>query len=316
MVSGWADVPRAMVEAVDGRGAWLLAIAYVTALLVETVVCLLSRRRWSGGDGLPNIASAAIGLVVNAAAGLVFGAAYLAIYAHLRLVTLPMTWIGLLAAYLLFELVHYAQHRMGHRMGIFWAIHSVHHSSSDLNVPVAARIMWGIALTQPLNAFLPLLGVSIYQYAFLSLVTNAWGILNHTRLIPRLGVLEHLVVTPANHRVHHGRQLKYLDVNYGQTLLLYDKLFRTHQLEEEEPDYGLVEQQDERNPFRFQTAGFRHLFGRIASADTWRDRLLYLVMPPGWSHTGDHRTTEAMRTEALGRAVVSTGGAEAAQRAA
>lgn len=292
-----ADWPKSLVEIAKDRGPLILAAAYLAALVAEVGACLWRRRPWSGGDALPNVASALVGLVVNAAVGVVFGAAYLAIYTQVRLAALPMTWGGLAAAYLMFELVHYVQHRMGHRMGFFWAIHSVHHSSSDLNVPVSARIMWGIALTQPLTMLLPLFGVSLYQYAFLSLATNIWGILNHTRSIPKLGWLEHLVVTPSNHRVHHGTQLKYLDKNYAQTFLLYDKIFGTHQLEEEEPHYGLVEQVEDRNPFMFQTAGFRRLLRQMAAAPRFTDKLVYLVAPPGWSHTGDHRTTEAMRQQ-------------------
>lgn len=300
-----ANLPMVWLSWVNERSVWLLAACYLGALILELGFFALMRRRWSKGDALPNMASALAGLIINSVTGVAFAAIYLGVYEHWRIFTLPITWLGLGAAYLLFELEHYAEHRMAHRVGFYWAIHSVHHSSGDLNVPVASRIMWGIGLTQPLVLLLPLLGISLAQFAFLSLVTNAAGIINHTRAIPKLGLLEHLVVTPANHRVHHGRQLKYLDVNYGQTLLIFDKLFGTHQLEEEEPDYGLVEPDEERNPFMFQTAGFRRLFRQMARADRWSDRLLYLVMPPGWSPDGRHKTTAAMKLAQEARAVAN-----------
>jgi hypothetical protein len=36
------------------------------------------------------------------------------------------------------------------------------------------------------------------------------------------------------------------------------------------------------------------LIGNIRRAPTLRDKLLYLVKPPGWSHEGRHDTTETI----------------------
>lgn len=292
------DGARSLLAMVEGKTSWMLAGAYLLVLAVELVVCRLVHIKWSKGDAPANLLSALIGFAVNAVAGLIVGFAYLQLFEH-RIWTIPDTWLGLALAYLLYEAVHYIEHYLGHRTGWFWAIHSVHHSSSDFNVPVSARLMWGIALTQPITLILPLIGLPLHQYLFLAFFTNAVGILNHTRWIPRLGILDHIFVTPSNHRVHHGRQLKYLDANFGQTLLLFDKIFGTHRAEEEEPDYGLVEQRDEPNVFRLQSAGFRALFRKMSSAPRMSDKLRYLVMPPGWSHVGEHCTTEAMRALAL-----------------
>jgi len=292
---------RTLLTVVEGKGAMLLAISYVLFLTADLIVCRLCRISWSGGDALSNLAVALIGFIVNAGAGLVFGAIYLQIFEH-RLWTIPDIWGGLALSYLLYEGVQYTNHRLAHRTGWFWAIHSVHHSSSDYNVPVSARFLWGISLTQPVILILPLLGLPLHHFAFLAFFGNTIGIISHTRWVPRLRGLDHIFMTPSNHRVHHGRQVKYLDVNYGHTLLLFDKIFGTHRIEEEEPDYGLVEKVDERNIFQLQIAGFRDLFRKINSAPRLSQKLYYLVMPPGWSHTGDHRTTAAMRASASARA--------------
>jgi len=62
----------------------------------------------------------------------------------------------------------------------------------------------------------------------------------HTRLIGKLGILEYILVTPSHHRVHHASNEKYLDKNYGDVLIIWDKLFGTFVKEEEEPVYGLT----------------------------------------------------------------------------
>jgi hypothetical protein len=144
----------------------------------------------------------------------------------------------------------------------------------------------------------PVLGVSPLHLGVIGLVTTIWGIVNHTQVVPKLGWLEHILVTPANHRAHHGSQPKYLDVNYGQTLLLFDKLFGTHQLEEERPIFGLVNQVEQKNPFLFQAEGFRSLFAQMGSAPRISDKLRYLVLPPGWSHLGDHSTADVIKARA------------------
>jgi alkylglycerol monooxygenase len=72
------------------------------------------------------------------------------------------------------------------------------------------------------------------------LVHGLYPFFIHTRLIGRLGVLEYILVTPSHHRVHHGSNEKYLDKNYGDVFIIWDKLFGTFQKEEDEPVYGLT----------------------------------------------------------------------------
>lgn len=292
------DLPHLLLETVrHGRGATILVPAYIVLVSTEFLFSLALRREWSKGDALPNMASTLVGFAVNAATATVFALVYTWIYDNHHLLTLQNTALGFLSAYILFDLMAYWQHRMGHRVRFFWAIHSVHHSSNELNTAVASRIMWGISLTQPLTFFLPLAGVSIVQFAVLSLLSSIFGVIHHTRLIPALGMLDHILVTPANHRVHHGRQTKYLDKNYGQTLIIWDKLFGTHQVEMEEPDFGLVKPLRSRNPLVFQTHGLVLLIrDMIAAKDPWI-AIKYLIMPPGWSHAGVQRTTAALRNE-------------------
>ena len=47
----------------------------------------------------------------------------------------------------------------------------------------------------------------------------------HTQIVRRLGVLDYILVTPSNHRVHHAQNERYIDKNYGGMLILWDRMF-------------------------------------------------------------------------------------------
>jgi hypothetical protein len=99
--------------------------------------------------------------------------------------------------------------------------------------------------------------------------------------------------------VHHGTQAKYLDRNYGQTLLIWDRLFGTWQPEEVPPVYGLVNQMNSHRIWDIQTWGVRGLLNEMRRAPRWQDKLHYLIKPPGWRHDGNHQTSETIRAATI-----------------
>jgi hypothetical protein len=142
---------------------------------------------------------------------------------------------------------------------------------------------------------MPIFGVSYIQYIIVQLFTNIWGIAQHTRLVGRMGILDRLLATPSNHRVHHGADVEYLDRNYGEVLILWDRLFGTYTREKQEPTYGLTKNIETYNPLLIEVAGIQWLRDQIRSADRWQDKIAYLWKPPGWSHDGQGETTEELR---------------------
>lgn len=79
----------------------------------------------------------------------------------------------------------------------------------------------------------------------------------HTEQVASMGPLERIINTPANHRVHHGRNRLYIDKNYGGTLMIWDHLFGTYQSEvpSEPVLYGLTEQVGSFDPLYVQVGG-------------------------------------------------------------
>jgi sterol desaturase/sphingolipid hydroxylase (fatty acid hydroxylase superfamily) len=228
--------------------------------------------------------------------GALFIGVYVQIYNHARLFTIPFTWWGWVIAFLLNDLAYYTDHRISHRTGLMWAIHTSHHSSSEMNLLVANRgTVLDLAGLMTIAYFaLPLLGVHPAMFLAAKFFANLWGIFNHTRLVKRMGFLEGVLATPANHRVHHGTEPKYLDKNYGQVLIIWDRLFGTWQREEEEPTYGLVKPLESFSVWDIHTSGLFWLIAQMRRAPRLRDKLAYLIRPPGWRHDGRHETTETI----------------------
>jgi hypothetical protein len=108
----------------------------------------------------------------------------------------------------------------------------------------------------------------------------------HTRAIGRLGPLEWVLNTPSHHRVHHARNPKYLDKNYAGTLIIWDRMFGTFQVEEEEPVYGLTKPLNSWNPLWANLHVWRDLFRDAWLAPRWSDKLRIWVMPQGWRPEG------------------------------
>jgi alkylglycerol monooxygenase len=159
-------------------------------------------------------------------------------YALLDIPENVYTWIIL---FMLVDLVWYWYHRFGHEVNLFWSAHIVHHQSEEFNFTVSARItVFQYFIRTGFWCVLPLIGFPASMLAIMLLIHGAYAFFLHTRLVGKLGFLEHIIVTPSHHRVHHASNEQYLDKNYGDMLIIWDKLFGTYAEEKEEPVYGLT----------------------------------------------------------------------------
>jgi sterol desaturase/sphingolipid hydroxylase (fatty acid hydroxylase superfamily) len=151
-----------------------------------------------------------------------------------------VTWILL---FLATDLLWYWYHRLGHRVNILWSAHVVHHQSDDFNFTVSARITIFQALFRSLFwSFIPILGFPPEMITIILLIHGAYPFFTHTQLVGKLGVIEKVFVTPSHHRVHHSSNEKYLDKNFGDVLIIWDKIFGTY-IEEDENEktvYGIT----------------------------------------------------------------------------
>lgn len=159
-------------------------------------------------------------------------------------IKVPVNFATIVLAFLVGDLIYYWKHRMEHEHRVFWAFHSVHHSPTQFNLTTALRLPWiaGISSSTLFHIPMALIGfnpIIIFAVRSLVLFYQFWI---HTNKIGRLGWFDNFFNSPSNHRVHHGRNPRFLDKNHGGILMIWDQIFGTYQKEDETPVYGLTSQ--------------------------------------------------------------------------
>lgn len=205
---------------------------------------------------------------------------------HLALIHIEATWLMYVVAFIALDFAGYWVHRIAHEYNLFWNNHIVHHSSEEFNLACALRQSISSIVKIFAVFLLPaaLLGVPaqvIATVAPLHLFAQFWY---HTRHIGKMGILEKIIVTPSHHRVHHAINPEYLDKNYSQIFIFWDKWFGTFQeeLPHVPPVYGITRPVRTWNPIKIN---FMHLWLLIKDAwltQNWKDKLRIWFMPTGW----------------------------------
>ncbi|MEM8590210.1 MAG: sterol desaturase family protein [Pseudomonadota bacterium] len=259
-------------------GAAILGIEIVKGLFARSL-------RWRGLADMAASISTLIPVVLIETFLLSFAyVGYVFVAEALVTWTLPITVWTLLLTLLACDFVYYWEHRVAHQVRLFWTQHAVHHSSRYMNVSVAVRFgpMEGV-VSAIFHLPLVLLGFPPPLVLFGIIAVLAYQTWIHTELIGKLGVLDRILNTPANHRVHHGCDDKYLDKNYGGVLIIWDRLFGTYQAEEERPRYGLKRAFDSINPLVVWFSELPLFFRDLWRARSWRERWMHVFGPPGWA---------------------------------
>ena len=233
-------------------------------------------------SGLTNIIKDSLGLIV-----IIISYPYL--LENLSLFEIGSGWLVYAVAFIAIDFASYWNHRLNHHVNIFWNQHVIHHSSEEFNLACALR--------QPISnvlGYFPLLlipaaifGVPHKVISFLipiHLFAQFWY---HTKHIGKLGLLEYIIVTPSQHRVHHAINKEYIDKNLAAIFCVWDRVFGTFQeeLEDVPPVYGILKPANTWNPILIN---FQHFWRLIQ--DAWRtkkvsDKLRIWFMPTGWRPT-------------------------------
>jgi sterol desaturase/sphingolipid hydroxylase (fatty acid hydroxylase superfamily) len=284
---------------------WLIILSTPLYLLIIGIEILLThlqhRKSYTFKDTVANIYL----MLLNGGLDLVFRIVSLTVLSWFY-VRSAITWQSASAYWLLLllseDFIYYWLHRFDHEVRFFWATHVTHHSSQQLNFTVGFRS----SVFQPLYRFiyfipLALCGFKPLDIAFIYSATQIWGIFVHTELINKMGWLEYIFVTPSHHRVHHASNPKYLDMNMGMFLIIWDKMFGTFQpeLPEEEYEplkYGLTKNIEEQTPVNIVFHEWKQLWKDVKRKDiSFKEKWNYIFGPPGWSHDGSRLTSEQMR---------------------
>jgi sterol desaturase/sphingolipid hydroxylase (fatty acid hydroxylase superfamily) len=193
---------------------------------------------------------------------------------------LPL-WAMWALTFIMIDLVFYIYHRMSHRVRFLWAIHLSHHSSEQMNFAVSFRQAWFGPLSKiPFFMVLPLLGFDPTIIAVAGVISTLWGIVGHTQMIGKMGFVEWVFNTPSHHRVHHGSNKQYIDKNYGNLLIIWDRLFGTFESEEEPVNFGLVNNVNTYNPTKITFMAWSSMIDDIKNKNNFSEMLSTIIGPP------------------------------------
>lgn len=221
------------------------------ALALPVLLLLIGWEYWASkkknlkyyefNDSITNLSIAILDRVTAILAAGLFYFVYDYFQRHFGILAIQKSWYTWAILFVLVDFLWYWYHRSSHEINLFWAVHVVHHSSNEFNLSVGTRIT--IFQTLVRMAFwivLPLIGFPAQMIMLILLVQGVYPFFVHTRMVGKLGWLEYVMVTPSHHRVHHASNEVYLDKNYGGVFIVWDRLFGTFALEEEEIHYGLT----------------------------------------------------------------------------
>ena len=206
---------------------------------------------------------------------------YLYQFKVLELANILPLWAMWVSTFIMIDLVFYIYHRMSHRVRFLWAIHLSHHSSEEMNFAVSFRQAWFGPISKiPFFMVLPLLGFDPTIIAVVGVMSTLWGIVGHTQIVGKLGFVEWVFNTPSHHRVHHGSNKQYIDKNYGNLLIIWDRIFGTLEPEEEPVRFGLVNNVNTYNPTKITFMAWASMIDDIKNKNNFGEMLNTFIEPP------------------------------------
>lgn len=264
----------------------ILAIPmFFTLMAIEVIYeAITNKHTYRLNDSITNISTGTLQQLTNTFKALIKVGIYSFLFYNFSLFQLEQNWLTFFYALAFWDFCYYWEHRMAHSVNLFWGGHVVHHQSENFNLSVALRqtstgFIWGAILYLPMAV----LGISPEQFVFaagINLLYQFWIHTEHINKMPRW--FEYLFNTPSHHRVHHGRDPKYIDKNYAGILMIWDRMFGTFKAEEERPNYGTTTPFGSWNPIYANFSHYIYVFKHVAKAKSIKDTVKILFKPPGW----------------------------------
>ena len=193
-------------------------------------------------------------------------------------------WIQVISTLMVIDFIYYWFHRTSHRVRFFWGIHMNHHSSEEMNFLVSLRQAWFNPLFRvPFFFILPLIGFNPFLTFIVGAASTLWAVIQHTQTIGKLGPIEWVMVTPSAHRVHHGVNEEYLNKNFGNLFIIWDRIFGTYAEEKEAVIFGLTNNVKTFNPLRITVFSWVQFINDFKQSKNLRGKFMSFFGSPEWS---------------------------------
>lgn len=164
-----------------------------------------------------------------------------------------------------FDFGAFYAHYLQHRYSWLWEFHKVHHSAKVLTPITVYRVH---PIDDLLNSLLPPLTAGFVDgvFLYLSPLNPIWGVnvyhlnvflfffyligfnLRHSHIWVSYGpVVSNVLISPAQHQIHHSEELRHRDKNLGYIFAFWDRLFGSLYVPAgyEELSFGLGDREEE-----------------------------------------------------------------------
>lgn len=190
------------------------------------------------------------------------------------------------SALLASDLFYYVSHRLSHRIPFLWEFHKVHHSAQVMT-PLTLYRMHPVDFWQ--NTVFRAIGLGLTAFVFVYLYPGAWSMvlvggvnagivignivganLRHSHIWLSFGpAIEHVILSPAQHQIHHSTNPRHFDKNYASLLTVWDWIFGSLYVpkEREHVTFGLGSEELDRpyaSIWGMCLHPFKAMFGRRA----------------------------------------------------
>lgn len=257
---------------------------YFGLILIEWTYDLIKKKGiYRLADAYANISSGIFEQITGVFIKVFTIGIYVVFYDNFRIMDIPTTWPFLILMWLAIDFSYYWAHRWSHTINLFWMGHIVHHQSEDYNFSVALR-QGALQKVFTFWVYIPMafLGFDPTWFVIIGALNTVYQFWIHTEQIKKMGWFELVFNTPSHHRVHHGKNPKYIDKNHAGSLIIWDKLFGTFQAEEETPVYGVTKPTNHWDPVSAHVQPIVDMFKDIITVKGLKNKIAILIYPPGW----------------------------------
>jgi alkylglycerol monooxygenase len=257
---------------------------YFLLIGIELVIQWISKKElYRLSDAITNISCGITQQLTGIFLKVLGVGAYVLVYEYFAIFEVPSTWYTFILLFIGADFFYYWAHRMSHEINLFWGGHVVHHQSEDYNFSVALRqgsfqVLWTFFFYFPLA----IIGFNPVDFVFVSALVTVYQFWIHTETINKMGWFELVFNTPSHHRVHHGRNPKYIDKNHAGVFIIWDKMFGTFQKEEEKPTYGITKPTNSWNPLWVNFEHYYQMLNQIKQINGIGNKIKFLMYKPGW----------------------------------
>lgn len=218
-----------------------------------------------------------------------------------------LSWYWFIYGYIIWEFGHFIYHFLAHKIRLFWCLHSTHHAPENMNLSVTyAHFFLEAPYADIIRTTVCILaGVEPSMLFIIMFIDGTYGAFIHigenVLKNATFGKIGKLILTPSHHRVHHAKNPLYMDTNYCNLLNIWDRVFGTYQEEKDtiQIEYGITRKMNSGNFIDVYFGEIIELVKDLVKAPGIKNKLFYIIMPPGWSHTGEHKTAKVVRENYL-----------------